>query len=788
MDSHEELSLVTGSMVNNLKEPSSATGFRLRGPFFNSLNHILSLNQDDSGSGFNSRSSPTCGFNSIWTPINFETSSVRCLRALNLLNGRFFSAISGSSLDLPLCPVDTPGCICRKGAASSSDAGRNLSIGHPSSVFSRSSTTPYLEVGMLLPPSPKLGMQDRAIEAAVHSGSVDGEVGVECSDFQGRSLKLLPVASVDEDVVAEMEKSHTEEADRNQLVHIEGFEDVADAVRDEDLGLPFDGGQRKQEEQEDGRLVSLDANPSSSMTEEFDRVVVDELPTDSTIPMLITELEEGEIPDNEMQIPMKDGVDLLPKEICVLSETNFCNNTRYHQGPINVPVPKDLIYSNICPEVPENLASTDCPVRASFRDNNSDVPKGNAGGRDSLKIKANLPTDKAGVIGELESQKGKEHGVGAEKPDSNVSVPQENILAGDLAQVYKTVSDRKDVELHKGKKKRGPITDKAKARRQERKKQKRAEMNKKLGVKKLKLPISVPKPKPVSLCRFYMHGQCRQGKECKFSHDAVPLTKSQPCIYFANRSQPCLKGDACPFDHDLSKYPCHKFVQTGFCIRGDNCLFSHKLPPNGDASVNTKETCIEHEKRAEKSIMKKSTNVISNKKMAPQVLMVQQQSEKPLMLPSRVPEGVSFLSFEKPTVGDGNKLQVHNVPPPNAQDKTPVGKQNQNTEQISVETPSVSQGSACPSLPSIKSTEQEYKNAPSSTRRAISNALAFASKYQSELKRTSIATSASCLQTSTPKNDSHIGPSLAISSSGSSDRPKTATMILEEFLFGGAKT
>uniref|UniRef100_A0A5K1AAQ9 Uncharacterized protein n=1 Tax=Nymphaea colorata TaxID=210225 RepID=A0A5K1AAQ9_9MAGN len=237
------------------------------------------------------------------------------------------------------------------------------------------------------------------------------------------------------------------------------------------------------------------------------------------------------------------------------------------------------------------------------------------------------------------------------------------------------------------------------------------------------------------------------------------------------------------------------------------------MPPNGDASVNTKETCIEHEKRAEKSIMKKSTNVISNKRMAPQVLMVQQQSEKPWMLPSRVPEGISFLSFEKPSVGDGNKLQVHNVPPPNAEDKTPVGKQNQNTEQSSVETPSVSQGSACPSLPYIKSTEQssvetpsvsqgsacpslpyiksteqEYKNAPSSTRRAISNALAFASKYQSELRRTSIATSASCLQTSTPKNDSHIGPSLAISGSGSSDRPKTATMILEEFLFGGAKT
>lgn len=45
---------------------------------------------------------------------------------------------------------------------------------------------------------------------------------------------------------------------------------------------------------------------------------------------------------------------------------------------------------------------------------------------------------------------------------------------------------------------------------QERKRQKRAEMNKKLGVKKLKLPISMPKPKPVPVCKYYLHGRCQQ--------------------------------------------------------------------------------------------------------------------------------------------------------------------------------------------------------------------------------------------------------------------------------------
>ncbi|CAH8300121.1 unnamed protein product, partial [Eruca vesicaria subsp. sativa] len=50
-----------------------------------------------------------------------------------------------------------------------------------------------------------------------------------------------------------------------------------------------------------------------------------------------------------------------------------------------------------------------------------------------------------------------------------------------------------------------------------------------------------------------------------------------PCRYFATQS--CMKGDDCPYDHDLSKYPCNNFVTNGFCRRGDKCLFSHKGTP-----------------------------------------------------------------------------------------------------------------------------------------------------------------------------------------------------------------
>ncbi|KAL0283917.1 UNVERIFIED_CONTAM: Zinc finger CCCH domain-containing protein 65 [Sesamum angustifolium] len=67
----------------------------------------------------------------------------------------------------------------------------------------------------------------------------------------------------------------------------------------------------------------------------------------------------------------------------------------------------------------------------------------------------------------------------------------------------------------------------------------------------------------------------KKGEKCKFSHDTVPLTKSKPCGHFARHS--CMKGDDCPFDHQLSKYPCNNYAANGFCSRGSDCLFSHEI-------------------------------------------------------------------------------------------------------------------------------------------------------------------------------------------------------------------
>ncbi|CAI0423329.1 unnamed protein product [Linum tenue] len=151
----------------------------------------------------------------------------------------------------------------------------------------------------------------------------------------------------------------------------------------------------------------------------------------------------------------------------------------------------------------------------------------------------------------------------------------------DLTGSQGAASQEKDASPSKNKK-RGPPSDSQKLKRKQNKRKKRAEKNKELGVKRLKLQPFV-KQKPVEICRHYMLGKCWESEKCKFSHDAIPLTKSEPCKFFVRGA--CMKGDDCLRDHELSKYPCDNFKSTGYCSRGQKCLFSHKLLPNGDVST-----------------------------------------------------------------------------------------------------------------------------------------------------------------------------------------------------------
>ncbi|XWS17420.1 hypothetical protein CRYUN_Cryun33cG0065800 [Craigia yunnanensis] len=151
--------------------------------------------------------------------------------------------------------------------------------------------------------------------------------------------------------------------------------------------------------------------------------------------------------------------------------------------------------------------------------------------------------------------------------------------SGSKKQVIKSKKTQDDGVCNK--KRQSPSPSDKKEKKKKHKRKKRAEKNRQLGVKRLKLQ-TVLKPKPVTYCRHYLKGRCYEGEKCKYSHDTVPLTKSQPCSYFAHHS--CMKGDDCPFDHQLSKYPCINHMTKGFCSRGDDCLFSHKISPDRDVA------------------------------------------------------------------------------------------------------------------------------------------------------------------------------------------------------------
>ncbi|CAI9100611.1 OLC1v1037741C1 [Oldenlandia corymbosa var. corymbosa] len=124
------------------------------------------------------------------------------------------------------------------------------------------------------------------------------------------------------------------------------------------------------------------------------------------------------------------------------------------------------------------------------------------------------------------------------------------------------------------KRKKGPLTEERKAKKKMKYRINRAEKNRKLGVRRLKLQ-PVLKPKKVVYCRHFLRGRCQEGEKCKFSHDTTPETKSTPCSFFARGT--CMKGDDCPYDHQLSKYPCNNIATTGFCSRGADCLFNHEV-------------------------------------------------------------------------------------------------------------------------------------------------------------------------------------------------------------------
>ncbi|KAG8044958.1 hypothetical protein GUJ93_ZPchr0008g12858 [Zizania palustris] len=176
------------------------------------------------------------------------------------------------------------------------------------------------------------------------------------------------------------------------------------------------------------------------------------------------------------------------------------------------------------------------------------------------------------------------------KDDSQMHVARAQTVSYDEVVDWNETPLPGDEVLKHGNKRKRTLTEERKAKKTKNKRIKRAQQREAEGVKRLKLQ-PVIKPKVAQYCRYYLLGKCQHGSICKFSHDTTPLTKSKPCTHFARDS--CLKGDDCPYDHELSKYPCHNFLENGMCIRGDKCKFSHEIQTTeGPSTPDTKKSDV----------------------------------------------------------------------------------------------------------------------------------------------------------------------------------------------------
>uniref|UniRef100_A0A5B6YY65 Putative zinc finger CCCH domain-containing protein 7 isoform X1 n=1 Tax=Davidia involucrata TaxID=16924 RepID=A0A5B6YY65_DAVIN len=268
----------------------------------------------------------------------------------------------------------------------------------------------------------------------------------------------------------------------------------------------------------------------------------------------------------------------------------------------------------------------------------------------------------------LETRRNKKQGNTAKESDLKAAslenlLPSGRISGENAAEKKETMSTEKDASLRK-KKKRGPLTKERREKKKQKERIKRAENNRKLGVKRLKLQ-PVLKPKTVTYCRHYLKGRCQEGDKCKFSHDTIPLTKSKPCCHFARQS--CMKGDDCPFDHQLSKYPCNNYVSKGSCSRGVDCMFSHEmLLKEGSPVISNvakpelKSSSQLGNSNSRKEVKSRGTplqNVDANScTIGTPCKNTEQNVVETIPKPAaQVPKGINFLSFGKSTLGDTSK-------------------------------------------------------------------------------------------------------------------------------------
>ncbi|KAH9620068.1 hypothetical protein KSS87_006901 [Heliosperma pusillum] len=198
------------------------------------------------------------------------------------------------------------------------------------------------------------------------------------------------------------------------------------------------------------------------------------------------------------------------------------------------------------------------------------------------------------------------------------------------------------------KNKRGGSASEAKKEKKKLKRRKqRAELNRKLGVKRLKLKPIV-KPKVVQHCRHYLNGRCLEGEKCKFSHDVVPLTKSKVAVVALP-----LKCPSAP----LLPPPNHPSLwsPTSESLRLHFSLFS-RFPPRFTLSVKEgsepsnvplkSDTCSidQHDASKAKGQINAGVPFTSGKSIPKNLTEVLTAKA---ILPTKKPKGLTFFSFGK---------------------------------------------------------------------------------------------------------------------------------------------
>eukprot|EP01018_Ginkgo_biloba_P004015 Gb_19975 [translate_table: standard] len=497
-------------------------------PLF-SLNSILSViksNVSSNSSNITSDGVLDFSWEWKWEPIDFKTSSIKCPKALNTLLGRRFSACTSTGICPPPCGSPTNGCTCK-----------NPTFQSPISI-----NTPNTDNANYYHGHEFVSENDDANHISPSFPTSDGK--------NPTTVESIPEAatagpSTVQSPCVHSDQNRTEGANAENKIESCTLTENVPSLEDGEL----EEGQISDEWAEEEDLGDQCSKPSETNGQyvDYDYGVLSSF-----------------LPQNKQ---LQGEVQITDKTLGAKRKRKKAKNKQQKQNQKRA----------------KTVGGSSLGFELQERKRGCHGSKGDS--RSSNDFKGKLNTSE--LVGKKSTEKSVNQG-GQTEVKSTVEKSGEitlsSFLEGEIGLwTTETVDDvLRDIKAEKvgnKKAKRGPLTAERKEKRKITKKKKRAMKNKQLGVKRLKL-APVTQSKPVVFCKFYMKGRCAQGKLCPFSHDTIPITKSEICKYHVNKC--CLKGEECPFSHDLSGFPCKFYHTKGYCLDGDVCRFSH-APLTGKA-------------------------------------------------------------------------------------------------------------------------------------------------------------------------------------------------------------